>query len=214
MFSITFFCHHHHRSCWRDFINAQLWIPSLSPPSSNPYVSLRCCFTFYLSPRRLISPQTAQFLEDHFVKSLGVNFATSMAVKSDWKIPREEIDNEALQLRNSTKHWFIFLQRHSEEKWINMKVDPKYKTRCQTFKICCYTPSCSLKKQSLQFLAVDHLLVESLIALLALPAPARPRLSKHFLRKPPIAATSLLALRSFSQVVYKSNQNCHFSDAL
>ena len=114
MFSITFFCHHHHRSCWRDFINAQLWIPSLSPPSSNPYVSLRCCFTFYLSPRRLISPQTAQFLEDHFVKSLGVNFATSMAVKSDWKIPREEIDNEALQLRNLTKHWFIFLQRHSD----------------------------------------------------------------------------------------------------
>ena len=56
----------------------------LCPHQAQPHLS-HFCSTFYLSGEHcvLIRPQMAQFLGDHFGKSLGVNFATSMAVKSD-----------------------------------------------------------------------------------------------------------------------------------
>ena len=56
----------------------------LCPHQAQPHLS-HFCSTVYLSGEHsvLIRPQMAQFLGDHFGKSLGVNFATSMAVKSD-----------------------------------------------------------------------------------------------------------------------------------
>ena len=69
--------------------------PTLNARSVRTRLNLICPTSLWLSicpsphTSSLIRPQMAQFLGDHFGKSLGVNFATSMAVKSDWKISQK-----------------------------------------------------------------------------------------------------------------------------
>ena len=157
----------------------------LCPHQAQPHLS-HFCSTFYLSGEHsvLIRPQMAQFLGDHFGKSLGVNFATSMAVKSDWKISQKNIQGGwrswIEHMLNKNYYIFIFNNLKISTIWPRLSTCPLFHGNILVT-ICAQVWFPIYVRGSLQWIMCPR---DSwgLIALLA--STADPRLSKHFLRKP------------------------------